>query len=155
MLFSKIVPAPKNSLATARRIQKPQAMAVSQKSSPYSPSIAPVSTCFTMKSPKIQVIIHIPVLSTGIPRAVNPRRNTEAHTATVPMHTHKYRLHSGTQSFNRFLRASAKTVARITRIPAAKASFIPAENNTIPKANASAGYFNFILYPPLFLFHCL
>ena len=150
-----MVPTPKNSLETARKIQKPQAIAHSQKKLSILSINGSQRTCLTTKSPKIQVIIHIPVLSTGIPRAVKPRRNTEAHKEAVPILTHKYTLHLGTRSFSRFFKASAKTVVSKHQNPCCKGLFHSCRKQHNSKANASAGYFNFISYPPLFLFHCL
>ena len=56
----KIVPLPMNSRMIARRIQNPQATALSKNSSPYSFSILPDSACRAHKSPTIKLISHVP-----------------------------------------------------------------------------------------------
>lgn len=143
MVFPKMLPPAQNSLTAASKIQNPHAIAVSQKSSPYSALISDVNICFAAKSPTINVIIHSPV-PTSMPSWENPNKKALAQTDPVPIKTQSFTLHDGTTGSNKFFRNSANTADKITKIPAANASFKPAENNTIPSANASAGYFNFI-----------
>ena len=135
------------------RIHNPHAMADSKSSSPYSPSVLPERACLAQRRPVRNRMIHCPLVRV-IPRAANPIRKAEAQTEPEAISTQSLRLHAGTAFSRRFLRSSANTEVKITRIPAAKASFIPEEKRMIPRAKASAGYFNFVNESSVFLFHC-
>src|SRR5699024_6951196 len=81
-VFPKMAPLPANSRKIASRIQNPQAMADSRKSSPYWAPISPLRDRWAARRPITKAITQVP-LSKRVPKTAKDTRNTEEQSEPV------------------------------------------------------------------------